>query len=255
MARLVREGKSTIKELKKTPEMEGIYKDKIMKNALWAKHLGLFEKNSKNYQISPVGEKLLDLLDIGKREIALEIMYYNVCKNHELIRYIVNTIAYDYLYSLKEITRGETITRLVQYTKTQSEINASEKSIEAIAQKLLDTLALPEGFGSLGICEKMSKGKYRFEKHMPNWRSVAYMLYDWWPKGFSRVRIKDLKEKDNSFGRIFLLNERDILTVLKSYLRPNEIVSIEIAADLNQIAVNPYLNTNKILEKVISDEF
>lgn len=254
IAQLVKEGNSTIRKLKETPEMEGIYKDKILKNALWAKHLGLFEENSQHYQISPLGEKLLDLFDVGKRKIALEIMYYNVCKNHELIRYIMNAIAHDRFYSTEGITRGQLVTRLVQYSRRQGEINASERTIEAIAQKLLDSLALSEGFGSLGICEKTSRGRYRFGKHVPDWRSVAHVLYDWWPKGFSRVRIEDLNEKENSFGRIFLLDENDILKLLKSCLRQNRIVSVEIAADLKQIAVNPCFNAEDILQRVILDE-
>lgn len=255
LVRSVKEGNSTVKELKEIPEMEGIYKDKILKNALWAKHLGFFEENSHHYKVGPLGEKLLDLFDVGKRNIAFEIMYYNVCKNHELIRYTINTIAHDPLYLAKGITRGQLITRLVQYSRRCSGINASEKSIEAIAQKLLDSLALKEGFGFLGICEKKPKGIYRFGKHVPDWRSAAYLLYDWWPNGYSRVKIKDLNEKENSLGRIFLLDESDIFMLLKSYLRQNEIVSVETTADLKQIAANPCLNAEDILQRVISGEF
>jgi len=236
----------------------GVYIDKVKKNLYWAMHLGLVEKMGRmKYKLTTFCRSILELDRLEKRLVALELLYYEICKNHQVISYIVNNLGYNRSFKqVPMITTSEIISAL---HKIRDELNASEDVINNQALKFLNSLAEIKGFGSLGIFKKAGIGKYIVEPHIPDWRAAAYILYDWWPyedssgRRVSRVKIHELFSKKNALGRIFFLDSERMNQLLAILERKNAII-LETTAGLNQIAIDLSLTPGEILQRMISYE-
>ncbi|MEA3376690.1 MAG: DUF4007 family protein, partial [Chloroflexota bacterium] len=116
-----------------------------------------------------------------------------------------------------------------------------------------DLLSNSSHFGKLGIFVETGDQTVRVNSYRPDWRSAAYILYDFWPENTSRMRTEEVVSGQNKLGRIFFLTEPQVMALL-SRLEQERAIALEVVADLRQIGLNPSMRAEDFLEMLIHDQ-
>jgi len=201
---------------------------------------------------SAIYTKARELLAANKYLELFELVYFSVCRNNEAIGVIVNDIAYHLwrrkygpLFGVREVA-DILVAKGLPYR--------SDK-IKSETSNWLNTLAMAEGLGNLGIFVRVREGSsvlYRLQSHEPAPFSAAYMLYANWPSNTAKVAISEVVSGRNSVGRIFFLNEFQVMSILRE-LEDRDLIKIETAAGLDQIGRNPNITLEDILQMIVTE--
>ena len=226
-------------------KVEGIFE--------WAEFSGLIEGRlrTKPQALTHLGAAMLQIPSFPGNIQALEILYAKLSLNHPLINRIVNSFIY-YISRQFEPAFNKDTFRAALLSLSQ-DFNVNPDFMAKRTYIYLDLLANPSSFGKLKIITKQDGEQFRVEPHRPDWKVVAYVLYDAWPENVSRVRIGEVIGGQNSLGRIFFLTEPQVM-VLLSKLEQERAIALEMVADLHQIGRNPAMKAEDFLEMLIHDQ-
>lgn len=201
---------------------------------------------------STIYAKARELDAMNKDLELLELIYFSVCRNNEAIGIIVNDIAHDLWRRKREPVFG---VKEVADTLVEKSLPHSKGKIESETGNWLNSLAMPEGIGNLGtFVRTREKGRvtYGLQSHEPAPLIAAYIVYANWPSNTAKVAISEIVSGRNSVGRIFFLNEFQVMSVLRE-LEDRRLVKIETAAGLDQIGVNPEVTSEGILQMIVQE--
>lgn len=187
------------------------------------------------------------LLQLGERKRdALGLIYFTACKWHLITSFLVNDVAYPRRAS--GFTVGEAHHLIEERSK---EFEASLSTLKTQVTRHLRGLIHRKGFGKLGLIRK-GKTRYYITPFEPNPFVCAYIIYTNWPPNTAKVAIKEIVSGRNSVGRIFFLDEMQVMTILRK-LEDRGFVKIETVAGLNQIGINPKLTPDDFLDMLIGE--
>ena len=87
---------------------------------------------------------------------------------------------------------------------------------------------------------------------MPGRLVAAYIIYVSWPPNTAKVAIDEILSGRNSLGRLFFLDEMQVMGLLRK-LEERDLVKVETVARINQIGINPKLTADEILGMVVRE--
>lgn len=206
----------------------------------------------KKRQVTQFGKYILKLRDYP--EVYQPILYYKLCRGwdnggHFYYSRVVNNILYDRYFSADDyIDNSEIKEKILDYKYEYDKID------EKLVSIVTNGISSHEGFGYLGMLEKEGRSKYRIDSYNPHYLVSAYILYDSWPNNIGTISFDDVIFNEYSLGRMFFLREDEVISIL-SKLQQVDLIKIEDKAGLRQIAKNPNVSANQILEEICNEYF
>jgi hypothetical protein len=226
--------------------------EKVRSIKEWSGDLGLTIQTKHGIFLTPLG-RATGLCKNTKLENKMqEIMYYKLATNPktEVFSIFVNEFLYEVSKTIDQcFDLNEAKVRILNNIDSQ----ANPKYIKGEVRTALNTLINENGLNKIGMVMNLGNDLYKVYPQRPDWRSFSYMLYDSWPENTSRINVSQLFSTRNSLGRIFFMDESQLL-VLLSKLEQERAIALEIVADLNQIGLNPTCKASDFLEMIIRDE-
>lgn len=214
----------------------------------YAELSGLINKR----KITDFGNYILKLVDYP--DIYQPLLYYKLCRGwenggHFYYSRIVNNILYNRYFSAENtIENSEIKDKLLDF---KSEYEKLDVKLVSLVTKGISS---NEGFGYLGILNQESRSKYTIYSYRPNHLVCTYIIYDRWPKGSTTVSFDSIVYDEYNLGRIFFLTENEVIAIF-SKLQQENYIKIEDKAGLRQIAKNPNITTDNILEEILNEYF
>ena len=177
---------------------------------------------------------------------VLQLVHYWLCRNNPILSYVAHGYAGQEKFTVEELNRN-----LVERDVLSG---ISEKNIRKALNVTLNSLTDPKGLGDLGLVQRITQGSTRYEVHSqpPEPLVAAYIIYTNWPPNTAKVAINEIVSGRNSLGRIFFLDETQVMTLLRD-LEARGFVKIETVASLNQIGINPKLTPHDFLDMLINE--
>jgi len=219
----------------------------------WADDLELTRQDMRRDFLTPLGQAVL-LTKASRVETEVqEILYYKLatCKDLEVFRALVNVVLFDVSRRFDPtFDVGEIRQRILA---VEMMTRAAPKYVQSEVGTALNALTSEEGLGKLRIVVPIDSKRYKVNSYRPDWRTAAYILYDFWPENVSRVRIAEVVSGQNSLGRIFFLTEPQVMALLVK-LEQERAIALEVVADLSQIGLNPSMKAEDFLEMLIHDQ-
>lgn len=205
-----------------------------------------------NRQLTDFGTYILKFKEYP--EIYQPLLYYKLCRGwenggHFYYSRVVNNILYDRYFSADNcIDNSEIKEKILDYKYEY--VSMDEKLVSIVTKGISSA----EGFGYLRILEKESnsRSKYKINSYKPHYLVCAYILYDIWPDNVGTISFDDIIFNEYNLGRIFFLTEKEIIPIL-SKLHQINLIKIEDKAGLKQIAKNPKISGNEILEEICNE--
>lgn len=233
-------------------ENVGIGKNKIETYNYYLRIMDLVEYEDKNFSLTNLGRFILKFKDYP--DIYQTILYYKLSRGwdnggHFYYSRIVNNILYDRYFSSESIITNEEIRdKLLDF---KSEYDKLDPKLVSLVTRGMSS---NEGFGYLGILEQISRGEYKIYSYKPNHLVSAYIIYDRWPENVNTLGFDNIIHDEYNLGRIFFLRENEVIAIF-SKLQQENYIQIEDKAGLRQIAKNPNITTESILEGIADEYF
>lgn len=232
----------------------GIGKNKIETYNYYLRIMDLVRYEKKEFKLTDFGTYILKLKDYP--EIYQPLLYYKLSRGwenggHFYYSRVVNNILYDRYFSADNyIDNSEIKEKILDYKYEYASMD--EKLVSTVTKGISSA----EGFGYLRILEKESNSrrKYKINSYKPHYLVCAYILYDIWPDNVGTISFDDIIFNEYNLGRIFFLTEKAIIPVL-SKLHQINLIKIEDKAGLKQVAKNPKISGNEILEEICNEYF
>lgn len=249
MLAYIEDGISNIDEIRHNL---GIGKNKIETYNYYLRIMDLAEYEKKEFTLTQFGKYILKLRDYP--EVYQPILYYKLCRGwdnggHFYYSRVVNNILYDRYFSADDyIDNSEIKEKILDYKYEYDKID------EKLVSIVTNGISSHEGFGYLGMLEKEGRSKYRIDSYNPHYLVSAYILYDSWPNNIGTISFDDVIFNEYSLGRMFFLREDEVISIL-SKLQQVDLIKIEDKAGLRQIAKNPNVSANQILEEICNEYF
>jgi len=186
------------------------------------------------------------LKETGKWLQVLQLVYYWLCRNNSIMGYVVHGYGGRGKFTVEELNKG-----LIESDVLS---DMSEKNIKKGVNVTLNSLTDSQGLGNLGFIQKATRGTNWYSVHpqRPDPFVAAYIIYTNWPPNTAKVAIKEIVSGRNGLGRIFFLDEIQVMTILRK-LEARGFVKIETVAGLNQIGINPKLTPDDFLDMLINE--
>lgn len=245
----IQKGVCNIDEIR---ENLGIGKNKIETYNYYLRIMDLVEYKNKEFCLTDFGNYILKLVDYP--DIYQPLLYYKLCRGwenggHFYYSRIVNNILYNRYFSAENtIENSEIKDKLLDF---KSEYEKLDVKLVSLVTKGISS---NEGFGYLGILNQESRSKYTIYSYRPNHLVCTYIIYDRWPKDSTTVSFDSIVYDEYNLGRIFFLTENEVIAIF-SKLQQENYIKIEDKAGLRQIAKNPNITTDNILEEILNEYF
>lgn len=224
----------------------GIGEPKVRFFCYWGMVLKLVESNEATefpYRVTEMYSRLRGhLTDFRIRQV----LYSLACSNHAILSFIMNDFAWG-----RFVKAASSLSPIELRKKASTALGLSEESLKRQIPIHLGTLTGRNGFGNLGIIKKHGT-EYVLCSLQPDPLVAAYTIYTNWPSHTAKVPISEIVSGRNSMGRIFFLDEMQVMTILRK-LEARGFVKIETVAGLNQIGINPKLTPDDFLDMLISE--
>ncbi len=175
-----------------------------------------------------------------------QVLYSLACSNHMILSFIVNDFAWG---RFAKATFSFSPVELRKEASTA--LGLSEESLKRQIPIHLGTLTGRNGFGNLGLIKKR-RAEYVLCPLQPDPLVAAHIIYTNWPSHTAKVAISEIVSGRNSVGRLFFLDEMQVMTILRK-LEARGFVKIETVAGLNQIGINLKLTPDDFLDMLISE--
>lgn len=200
----------------------------------WASHLGLLNGR----QLTWLGRSLLGRAANDYREALSELLYHHLCKNHVICGLIVNKLAHRAAFSFPSLfTKEEALmmldTERANYEElSRSSIGQMEKGLKFALNALAEERALGQITGV-----HMDKGTCYVSPRIPSPLGAYMIIQSSLRPGQVTLKIADLVQGDNLPGKLFRLDELQLLSIL-SHLETRRLIQVHRQGGLNQVMVN-----------------
>lgn len=228
--------------------------DKALCFLRWAQLLGLIKVEESKEPNLHITDLCSTILQLGERDQdTLQLIYFTACKRHLITSFLVNDVAYPQRASGFAVEEAH---RLIE--ERSQEFKASLSTLKTQVTRHLKGLIHRNGLGNLGLIrrveriERKQRNRYVVTPFEPSPLVAAYIIYTSWPPNTAKVAIKEIVSGRNSLGRIFFLDEMQVMTILRK-LEERGFVKVETVAGLNQIGINPKLTANDFLDMLINE--
>jgi len=195
------------------------------------------------------------LQQVGEMSLtSLELLYAVTCRRHMITSFVINEVAYHNRH--RGFSREDACESIKDYA---DQFHASLPTLKNQVTRHLKSLVHRRGFGNLGVVRKAAagegialRGEYTITPLEPDPLAAAYVIYANWPSHTAKVAISETVSGRNSVGRIFFLNEFQVMSILQE-LGDRDLVKIETAAGLDQIGRNPKITLEDILQMIVTE--
>lgn len=215
----------------------------------WANHLGLL--NGK--ELTWIGRSLLErAANTDYRGAFLELLYYQLCKNHLICGLVVNKLAYRAAFSFPSVfTKEEALMMLdaerLRYTELSgSGIAQMEKGLKFALRALTEDRSLGNVTGML-----MNQGTCQVSPRIPSLIGAFMIIQSSLRAGQVTIKIADLVHGDNLLGKLFRLDESQLFSLL-SELETRRLIQVHRQGGLNQIMINTVKGPEDTWEELTS---
>jgi len=215
-------------------------------------YLKIIESISDDLHLTNFGEKLIQLKN--NDEFIYPLIYSKLCRGwgnggHFYFSRLVNDIFYDTAFSSNNVISIEEVKERMLTFKP--EIQVKEDDIKSLTRQALSSLANEsDGFGKMGIVKEIEDNSVYVSFYEPHYLVAAYIIFDRWDECDTVFKFDTIVNGDYNLGRIFFMFEEDIFSIFER-MKQNKFISIEVSGGLNQIAKNPRVTKEDILEEMV----
>ncbi len=215
-------------------------------------YLKIIESISDDLQLTNFGEKLIQFKN--NDEFIYPLIYSKLCRGwenggHFYFSRLVNDIFYDTAFSSNNVIPIEELKERMLVFK--HEIGVDERYIKDLTRQAVSSLANEaDGFGKMGIVKEVEDNSVYVSFYEPHYLVAAYIIFDRWGEGDTAFKFDNIVNGDYNLGRIFFMFEEDIYPIFEK-MKQNRFISIEVTGGLNQIAKNPRITKEDILEEMV----
>ncbi len=196
--------------------------------------------------------RVRDLVSAGRRVEPCELAYYLLCQNNAIIQNIANDSARLGRFNADSVVRSVVDSGVLGTNSERNILHGVRVSLDSLAGGTgVDSSS---GLGLLDILHDIENapGWYTVHPHAPHVLVAGYILYSAWPPDTAKVAISEVAAGRNSLGRVFFLEEAQVIGLLRA-LEARGLVKVEMAAGINQIGINPKVTANDILDMLIQE--
>jgi len=195
------------------------------------------------------------LRQVGEMSLtSLELLYWVTCRRHMITSFLINEVAYHNRH--RGFSREDARELIKDHT---DRFGVSLATLKNQVTRHLATLVHRRGFGNLGVVRKAIAregtalgGEYMVTPLEPDPLAAAYVICANWPPHTAKVAISEIVSGRNSVGRVFFLNEFQVISILRE-LEGRDLVKIETAAGLDQIGRNLNITLEDILQMIVTE--
>lgn len=187
----------------------------------------------------------------GKRYELMQLIYYWICRNNSIVHYIVHACGQTGGFATADVVQGIIDSSLLPTTSARN----IREGVGVSLNSMVDSTepASRSGLGPLGLIHKLEeREQYAVHPCIPEPLVAAYIIYANWPLNTAKVAIAEIALGRNSLGRIFFLDEIQVMGILQR-LEEQDLVKVETVARINQIGIHPKLAADDILDMLVRE--
>ncbi len=207
----------------------GLNSKKAVAYSAWLLYLGL--RNAKLRELSPLGELLSTEDPYIDDELSLQLLHYQLCSNSNAI--VWWTLANQVIPNTYRISVSEAIDLL----KSKGIGTSNIKNLRSDVRIFFSAYQSHQIFGTLHYLKEIEKETYISESVDLETLLLAYVLYRRRESSIrtSTISIRNLLHEEGQVGKVFLLNESQLVEKLRE-LEFQGIVKVSRIADLDNVA-------------------